>query len=248
MRFPLLGRLLLVLGGTLVLVGAFFPEATVLAGEFVDPDTPLARPDRSHWAVVREDLDMLEDPDPDLDAWNYDFYRAEAAGLLWLAGVGVVLAAAALFAQSRAAAAVLGTLHAGAWAALGYLALKVNAAVPGVESTWGLRRRFLWAGVVLLALAVGEALALVRALRRGRRARLVAADVVSLLPASFLLLAGAGLYAYLRGNPQWPAGGYLCVSLGGLVAIAGMAARRVAAPCERAPCPPEAMVAPSPPP
>lgn len=243
MRSPLLGSLLLVLGGTLVLVGAFYPEATVLAEELLDPDTPLPRPDRSHWAVIREDLDMLEDPDPDLDAWNYDFYRAEAAGLLWLAGVGVVIASAGLFARSRAAAAVLGAVHAGAWLALGYLAWKVHAAVPGVESTWGLRRRFLWAGVVLLALAVGEALALVRAGRRRRRALLVAVDVVSLLPASFLSLAGAGLYAYLRDNPQWPAGGYLCVALGGLAAIAGMAARRVATPSEGAPCPPEGTVA-----
>ncbi len=187
-----------------MLVGAFLPEATDLVEDLLHPYDVHPAPDRSHWVVVHEDLDMLEDPDPDLDSWNYDFYRAEAAGLLYLAGVGVVLAASALFARSRTAAA-------------------------------------------LLALALGEGFAVWRALRRARRARFVAVDVVGLLPASFLSLLGVGLYAYLHGNPQWPTGGYLCVALGGLVAIMGMVMRRVRNPSGGASCSPDALMAGSPP-
>lgn len=242
MRPSLLGRVLVAVGGLLVVAGAMRPEVEVAVARVVAPSTPRATPDRSHWVVIRENLDMLEDPDDSLDAWNYDYWRAEAAGLAYLPAVGVLLALSAAFARSRVAAAALALLHAGAWLLLGGLAFTVWRVVPGAA---GIRRWGLPAAAVFAALALAEAVALRRVLRPARRGRLLPPDVASLLPAAVLLLLGAALYATLHDNPHWPGDGYAWIAVGALGVLGGQRLRRDPRAPTGSACPSGAAVGPS---
>lgn len=235
------GRLLLVLGGALVLLGSLWPEAATLFSNLLGADPPVRPPDRSHWVVFRESLDMLTDPDPSLDDWYYDFYAAEVAGLAWLAASGVVLAASGLFARSRAVASGFALLHAASFLGLAVLGGIVSLGAPeDAGDPDGLARKILLASVLLAALLAAEVLVAARALRRGRRGRLLVVDAVNVVPIASLLALNAGLYAALAGHPNWPAGGYAVAALGSLLALAGLWFRRervtpsaVAAPGER---------------
>ncbi|MCC7138737.1 MAG: hypothetical protein IT460_09975 [Planctomycetes bacterium] len=244
MRASLLGRGLVLVGGLLVVLGALLPEAKSLAGRWTDPATPHPPPDRSHLVVIREDVDMLTDPDDSIDAWTYDVWRAEAAGLGWLCAVGGLLAAGSFGARRRVVAALHGALHSAAWAVLAWLAYVVWRGAPeggGGPST--LRRFGLWGAGVLGALALAEAALLVRAVRARPRGRLLPGDLVAALPATFLLAVGVTLYASQRGNPTWPADGYPVVAAGALAVLAGAFVRRAPRAGPAAPCPPPAPVA-----
>lgn len=238
MRAPLLGRVLLALGGIAVAVGGFFPEVKVAVARVLDPSSPHPTPDRSHWVVIRENVDMLADPDPDLDPWNYDFYRAEAAGLAWFGVAGALLLVGAAFARSRVASAVLAVAHAAVWLALAYLAYVVWSGAPeGSGGSVGLKRWGLWGAIVLVLLGAGETILLVGTLRGSRRGRWLAVDRANVLPAAFLFLVGSGLFAFLHGNPQWPAAGYAVTAFGALLALVGILLRRDAPASDGSSCP-----------
>jgi hypothetical protein len=247
-RASVLGRVLVALGGLVVTLGALFPEARVAAARLLDPGTPHPSPDRSHWVVIQEDVDMLSDPDESLDDWNYDFYRGEAAGLSYLVVVGVVLAASAAFAQSRVAATAFGVVHAAMWLLLAWLAFTVWRVVPqGSGGTQGLKRWGLWGAIAVALCAAGEALVVVRAVRRAASRRVLAVDAAALLPAAFLLLVGAALWAAFRTHPNWPGGGYGVMAVGALLVLLGIATRRAPRSSVGAACPPDVAVLRSPP-
>ena len=230
MRTRAAGRLLLAGGGLLIVLGSFAPEVTVLGSNLLDPQSPLPAPDRSHWVVFGECLDMLSSPDLSLDWWYYVFYAVEAAGLAYLVAAGVALAISSFFDRSRGAAMAFGLFHAFASLGLAAAALAVFVGFSSAEAPAGkLPPLLLLASALFCGLLLGEIVIVRKALRKGAQRRLAPVDSANVLPASLLLISSAALYVVLRGQPNWPAGGYLASALGALLAIAGMALRRAPA-------------------
>jgi hypothetical protein len=227
MRTRAAARLLLAGGGLLIVLGSFAPEAAVLGSNLLHPQSPLPPPDRSHWVVFGECLDMLSTPDLSLDWWYYVFYAVEAAGLAYLVVAGVAIAAASFFERSRGAALAFGLFHALASLGLAAAALAVFLGFSSAEGPSGkLPRMLLLASALFGGLLLGEILILRKALRHGAQGRLAPVDAANVLPAALLLITSAALFIVLRGQPNWPAGGYLASAAGSLLAITGMALRR----------------------
>ncbi len=224
------GRVLLFAGGIVVALGSFFPEIETLARNLIRSGPAEPMPDRSHWFVFREALDMLLDPDLSLQAAYYVYYGAQALALAYLVGIGAGLAVSVAFERCRAAAIALYGFHAAFLFGLGASGLYLSIAGPG----GGDQPQALYRAVLMLAIALFAALAFETALAVrvfwGRPPRrLLPVDAVNVLPAALICAVGAGLFLRLRGSANWPAGGYLAISIGALLALAGMALR-----CERA--------------
>lgn len=228
------GRLLLALGGALLVAGALWPELKVAVRNLLDRAAELPPPDRSHWSVLHENLDMVAEPDRSSPGYFTVWYAVQAAGLAWFVLAGGVLGLAAFFARSRLVASVCALFHGGAFLGLAvgvsYVCFELPPPEPGKSSlvTVG-------PALLLWLLGVGEALLAWRAMahhglgsgRGGGLRRLVAVDTTNVLPLAFLFIAHAGLYAKLHGHPNWPAGGYLVGAIGGALALLGMQRRLV---------------------
>lgn len=229
MRSHAAGRLLLAGGGLLIVLGSFTPEVVVMGSNLLHPQSPLPPPDRSHWVVFGECLDMLSSPDLSLDWWYYVFYAVEAAGLAYLVAAGLALAVSSLFERARRAALAFGLFHALASLGLAAAALAVFVGFSSAEAPAGkLPRLLLLASALFWGLLLGE-IAIVRRVflkEKKKQGRLAPVDAANLLPAALLLISSAALLIVLGGHPNWPAGGYLVSTAGSLLAVAGMALRR----------------------
>lgn len=219
MTRSLQGRLLRLLGGLLLIAGFGWPELLVLArGLFAE--AAVALPERSHWFVLHENLAMVREPDDSLPGWFTLWYGVQALGLAWFGAAGSAIAAAAL-PWSRFGAALLGGVHALAWALLaGGVAFVWSELPPAREGQAAIVRG--GHAVALAALALAQLALTWRSVRVGGWWRLNAVDRAQLLPLAVLFLANAGCYAGLRGHPNWPAGGYLVGAIGGALALYGM--------------------------
>lgn len=225
------GRFLQLSGGIGVLLGNFLPELGVLARNLLCSGPPQPMPDRSHWFVLREALDMLLDPDFSLQAAYYVYYGAQVLALVYLAAIGVSLAVSALCERSRLLPIALYAFHAAFLFALAVSGFYLSIAGPGrAEDSKGLYRAILVLAIALLsALALETTLAL-RVFRGRAPGRLLRADALSVLPVALLFLLSAGLFLRLRGSANWPAGVYLAIAAGAFLALIGIVLRREPAP------------------
>jgi len=228
------GRLLVVLGGALLVAGALWPELQVAVRNLLDRAGELPPPDRSHWSVLHENLDMVVEPDRSSPDYFNVWYAVQSAGLAWFVFAGGVIALAAFFARSRLVASVCALFHGatlfGLAAGVSFVYFAMPPPEPGKSSLVTLGPALL-----LWSLGVGEALLAWRAMVHdglgggfeGGLRRLAAVDTANVLPLAFLFIAHACLYALLRGHPNWPAGGYLVGAIGGALALLGMQRRLV---------------------
>lgn len=219
-------RLLLAAGGALIVAGSFAPELRVAVANAFGADPPRRMPERSHWVVFRENVDMFSDPDLSLGAWYYIFWAVEAAGLAYLVVAGAALAASSAFRRCRVAASGFLAVHSISLLALSAGALVVVLGSPEGGLSARTSRYLLLAAAALGALLAAELAWGALALRRGRVAGFGPVDASNLVPAAFLLVANGALFVALRAHPNWPAAGYLVGAIGALLAVCGMALRR----------------------
>ncbi len=222
------GRWLLFLGGALLVAGFAWPELRVAVGNALDAARTSGAhahgaPQRSHWFVLQENLDMLSEPDETSPAYFTVWYGVQVAGLAWFGLAGAVLALSALFSRSRFVAALISCFHGGALLLLAGGATYVFASLPPPSP--GHSALVTLGPVVLLwVLFLGQTFLSFKAVSGGM-ARFVAVDVANALPLLFLLLANAGLWIALRGHPNWPASGYLVGAIGAALALLGVLRR-----------------------
>ncbi len=213
------GRWLLFLGGGLLVAGFAWPELRVAVGNALDSAARQGAPQRSHWFVLQENLDMVSEPDETSPAYYTVWYGVQVAGLAWFGLAGAVLALSALFTRSRFVAAAMSCFHGGALLLLAGGATWVFVSLPPPSPG---QTALVTSGPVALlwALFLGQAFLSLKAVSGGA-GRFVAVDVANALPLLFLLLANAGLWIALRGHPNWPASGYLVGAIGGALALLG---------------------------
>jgi len=227
MTKPLTGRLLLAAGGLIIVAGSFLPEIIVAGSNLLHPESRLPSPERSHWGVFQESLDMLSDPDFSVDWWYYAFYALEAAGLAYLVASGSAMAVSSLFVRSRAAALAFSIFHAVSSLGLFAGSLVVFLGATGAEGrSGGLAVALLLGSVLFGGLFVAEMAVAWKVSRRRTIDGLTPVDAANALPAGLLLVSSSVLYVVLAGHPNWPAGGYLVSALGALLVTGGMVIRR----------------------
>lgn len=213
-------RGLLLVGGLLLVAGFAWPELMTTLRNWRDSTHAVGVPERSHWFVLHENLDMVAEPDESMPGYFTIWYGVQVVGLSWfgLAGIAVALSS---ITRSRRTAAGFALLHGGAWlllaAGVGWVITQLPEGEPG-------QTQLVTVGPFLLlaALAAGEGCIAWRAVRRSNFGRLGATDAAQLLPLVMLLLIHGGCWLALRGHPNWPADGYLVGTIGSATALIGL--------------------------
>ncbi len=219
MTTSLQGRLLRLLAGPLLIAGFAWPELLVLARRLFT-DEAVELPDRSHWAVLNENLAMVREPDESMPGYFTIWYGVQALGLAWLGAAGLLIAAA-VHLRSRLGAAVLGGAHAVVWVVLATGVAWVWRELPPAREGYDALVRG-WHAIALAVLALAQVVHTWRSVRAGGWWRFNAVDRAQLLPLALLFLANAGCFVGLVGHPNWPAGGYLVGTIGSGLALLGM--------------------------